>query len=338
MLALLDTGAQTSLCSEDILQELGITGDRRQLCIQNVEGSGAQKPSERVALKASPLGDDVKGGYIEIPEAWSVPSLNVTAPTVTTRQLRRCDHLRGLKFPQYDGGRVKLLLGGNVLEAILQKEARVGQPNQPAAVRTEFGWTMTGSVSALVPSSLRHVMFLRRDARYDDDLTAMVKEWWSTESFGTKYDKPAPQSREDERALSILKRTTKRLPGRYETGMLWKEDRVEFPYKKGMALKRLEATERKLQRDPDLASAYQDTIRSYVQEGHARKVTEAELSKPNNRRWFLPHHAFTNPNKPGKVRVVFDAAARFKGTSLNDKLLTGPDLLRALPGVLLRFR
>ena len=339
VLALLDTGAQTSLCSEDVIQELGITGERRQLCIQNVEGSGEQKPSERVTLKVSALSDGGRGRAIDVPEAWSVPALNVTAPTVSPRQLKHCDHLRGLKFPQYGGGEVKLLLGGNVLEAVLQKEARVGRPNQPAAVKTEFGWTLVGSVSAVVPNGLRQVMFLQRGARCEeDDLTAMVREWWSTEAFGTKYEKPVSQSKEDGRALSILEGTTKKLADRYETGMLWKEDLVKFPDNREMALKRLQATEKSLNRRTELAKAYQETMESYIQQGHARKLTTEEALQPNDHRWFLPHHAVTNPNKPGKVRVVFDAAAKFRGTSLNDKLLTGPDMLRSLPGVLLRFR
>ena len=36
--------------------------------------------------------------------------------------------------------------------------------------------------------------------------------------------------------------------------------------------------------------------------------------------------------------MVFDCAARFGDTSLNDKLLQGPDLTKNLIGVLLRFR
>ena len=45
-----------------------------------------------------------------------------------------------------------------------------------------------------------------------------------------------------------------------------------------------------------------------------------------------------NDKKSGKVCVVFDSSSKYHGLSLNDVLLTGPDLTNSLLGILLRFR
>lgn len=54
--------------------------------------------------------------------------------------------------------------------------------------------------------------------------------------------------------------------------------------------------------------------------------------------WYPPLGVVTNHNKPGKVRLIWDAAAQVDGVSLNDHLLTGPDLLTPLLAVLFQFR
>ena len=51
--------------------------------------------------------------------------------------------------------------------------------------------------------------------------------------------------------------------------------------------------------------------------------------------YFLAHHGV---RKGPKLRVVFDAAAKFRGKSLNDSLLSGPALQTSLPSVILKFR
>ena len=48
--------------------------------------------------------------------------------------------------------------------------------------------------------------------------------------------------------------------------------------------------------------------------------------------WYLPSFGVYHPKKPGQIRVVFDSSAPYKGVSLNDVLLTGPDLNNTLLG------
>lgn len=65
---------------------------------------------------------------------------------------------------------------------------------------------------------------------------------------------------------------------------------------------------------------------------------EAELSTSTERGWYIPHFGVFNPQKPGKLRVVFNCSATCHGQSLNQHLLQGPDLNNNLAGLLCRFR
>ena len=53
---------------------------------------------------------------------------------------------------------------------------------------------------------------------------------------------------------------------------------------------------------------------------------------------YVAHHGVYHPQKPNKIRVVFDCSACHKGTCLNHNLLQGPDLTNSLVGVLCRFQ
>ena len=54
--------------------------------------------------------------------------------------------------------------------------------------------------------------------------------------------------------------------------------------------------------------------------------------------WYIPHHGLYHPKKRDKIRIVFDCSAYYHGSSLNDHLLQGPNLMNFIGGVLCRFR
>lgn len=83
---------------------------------------------------------------------------------------------------------------------------------------------------------------------------------------------------------------------------------------------------------------YADKITSYVENGYARRLTSHEAHIRDERTWYLPHFGVQTPHKPSKMRLVFDAAAKVDGISLNSALLTGPDLNQTLIKLLFLFR
>ena len=105
------------------------------------------------------------------------------------------------------------------------------------------------------------------------------------------------------------------------------------------AMRQLKSLERRMQKDETLKKRYQETIDTDVNAGYVRKVDQAELNETKDKlQWYLPHNPVINPHKPEKVRRVCNAAAKYQGVALNDKLLSGPDLLQSLIGIIFRFR
>lgn len=68
------------------------------------------------------------------------------------------------------------------------------------------------------------------------------------------------------------------------------------------------------------------------------RVPREQRPDDDGKSWYIPHHGVYHPQKPDKIRIVFDCSATFMGHSLNKYLLQGPDLTNSLVGVLCRFR
>lgn len=81
-----------------------------------------------------------------------------------------------------------------------------------------------------------------------------------------------------------------------------------------------------------------EKVADFTEKGYIRKLSKDDVKYKFTPLWYLPIFPVTNPNKPGKVRIVWDASAEAHGKSLNSMLLKGPDLLCSLLAILLRFR
>ena len=171
---------------------------------------------------------------------------------------------------------------------------------------------------------------------------ALIERFWKLQDYGVSALKPqgGPMSVEDIRAQGIIKETTRLTPdGHYEVGLLWRDDNPALPNNRPMAEKRAGSLRQRLTKPGNevLAAKYREVMEGYIEKGYTRKLTE-EIEHESPVTWFLPNHPVMNPNKPGKLRIVFNAAAEFKGASLNKALLSGPGVTNSLVAVLLHFR
>lgn len=194
-----------------------------------------------------------------------------------------------------------------------------------------MGWCLRGESS----SNRKSVCLAVKDVP-NDDLEAKLEKFWSTDSFGSHRVTDVPQSEEDRRATRMLESGTRQMSkGNYESGMLWKSDTVVLPNNRSQAYKRFISQRRRLAANPVTHRLYCEGMRGDLSKGYSRRTLPSEPSTPKDN--WLPHREVINPNKD-KLRIVKDASARCKGTSLNANLLKGPEMTSSQTGVLLRFR
>jgi hypothetical protein len=98
------------------------------------------------------------------------------------------------------------------------------------------------------------------------------------------------------------------------------------------------AAENRFHLDAEHGRRYTEAIEANMKNKFARRLTKTELEGPTGRTWYVSHFLVTNQSKPDKPRLLFDAASRQNGISLNDALINGPSLLTDLHDLLVIFR
>ena len=172
----------------------------------------------------------------------------------------------------------------------------------------------------------------------NDTLHQQLERLWKTDFGDSVIGTTVSPSVEDKIALNKMEESLQRVGEHFQVALPWRQGCPELPNNRPVAEQRLQLLKKRLLKDEDLLLKYSTTMHEYIMKGHAQKVPTEELNLKERPVWYLPHHPVTHPLKPGKVRVVFDCGAKYRGTSLNQQLLQGPDLTNPLVGVLIRFR
>ena len=117
---------------------------------------------------------------------------------------------------------------------------------------------------------------------------------------------------------------------RQRWSLTFKSKLPNLPDNRSVTEKRLQSLAHRFQKDPELHVKYKGGIQELLDKGYADKVLDEGIGAVPGQTWYIPHHNVVNENKPEKLRIVFDCAVTFGGTSLNKEVLQGPDFTNNL--------
>jgi len=181
----------------------------------------------------------------------------------------------------------------------------------------------------------------KEQVKYDIDnetLQRQLERLWKTDFGDSVVGAKVLPSVEDKIASNKMEESLQRVGSHFQVALPWRPGSPHLTNNRSTAEQRLQLLKKRLLKDKDLVAKSRATMQEYIVKGHIQKLPKEELNMKEQPVWYVPHHPVTHPLKPGKVRVVFDCAARYCRTSLNQQLLQGPDLTNPLVGMLIRFR
>ena len=320
--ALVDSGSNTTFIRRSVADELGLKGPDHIFSVNTLGGTASH---DEMCVDFSLVSEDGLK-TVQVEGAFTIPSLQIRARYDGTTHTK-WKHLADLDFPMVDE-EIDVLIGTDCTDMFWTENERRAGRKEPYARETLLGWILLGPTEERRALSANAASVEPMQAAYDRMLMADFED--------VKCKEPV-MSVDDKRALKTMRDTVHMDDGKFCVGIPWKVDPEEaLQNNRSMAESRLRMLKKKFESNEKLAQEYTKTVEAYIADKQAMLVDEADLETAHQ--WFLPHHSVFKRSNPEKCRVVFDCAAQYKGVSLNDVILQGPNFLNNLSGVLVRFR
>ena len=338
--AFLDTGSNVSFCTEKLLNELGGSGKKMKLTLNTMGTTHTFITQQCKGLKISNLNSDY---VVKLPCVYTKNVMPVTHDHIPVQgDIDKWEHLNDVKLPYINCADIGLLIGNNVPDAYTPLSVRTGPPNSPHATLTSLGWVVWNvirEVNTGQPLTVNRADVLAISQGEElKQLDQFVRQSMNRDFPERQIDDVKQPSQEDLVFLNKVHDSMKLVDGHYQLKLPFRNEAEIMPNNEDQALKRLTGIKRKMMANERFYNDYADFMNKLLLKGYAEKVPNEEIDRNDGKVWYIPHHGVYHPNKPEKIRVVFDCTANYQGVSLNNKLLPGPDHTNNLVAVLLRFR
>ena len=333
VVAMIDSGSNTSFISKSVAKKLGIKGRETHLTMNLAGGKRRSESSELVNITiVSPLDESIEKPV----SVYTISTPCSPAKTVSKQAVNNCAHLRTISNKLHlSGGKVDLLIGTDIADAFVDIHVLRGNTREPIAKRNCFGWYLLGQIEDENACTGINSVEVGTVSVLEDMRSLLVQDQLGVRP--TELCTCTDNALKETKFIKSITGSTEMVDGRVQVRMPWK---VTGPPKRSnyeIALKRMVSSEKTFQRK-NCFDVIQNEINKLLEHDFIVEIPTTQVNH-DEPEWYLPLQAVFTPDRTTQVRLVFDASAKgYDGQSLNEHLEKGPNYINSLPNVFQAWR
>ena len=320
--ALFDQGSQATLIDKDLADKLKLTLiGKERVALSGINQTKPASDYDRVQLKVLMGNQVIEFTALttnDIPTSFRAPGLSRTASKLLQQGVILADNYERDVVED-----IRFLIGCDQYYQFIRDFKQIGDYH---LLSTASGYMLSGPVGTI--PNYDHCQLLFSTIELDD-----LHKLWDLDTIGIRTDDHTTE--EDDTHQSFLK-TTHFDKGQYWVNFPFKENIKDLPSNRHRAAALLRHSLLKLHKQPSQLEAYDAAIQQLINNDFVEDVPQ-NARKENVH--YLPHHGVHKDSASTPLRVVFNASSKTKDEwSLNDCLMTGPNMTERLADTLLKFR
>ncbi|XP_039455070.1 katanin p60 ATPase-containing subunit A1-like [Oreochromis aureus] len=229
---------------------------------------------------------------------------------INLRELELASDVDLDKIAEHIEANVDLLIGANCAKAMEPWRVINGQNGGPYAVKTTIGWVVNGPIRKELNDSENKEPHFSVSRISLVEVEKLLVQQYNIDFSERNYDDKEEMSQEDKQFLRAVEKTTTFENGHYNIGLPLKNENLQMPNNRCVAEQRIACLLRKFKKNPQFFEDYKCFMENIITKGYAVPVPDHQLSRDDNRVFYIPHHGVYHPKKR-KLQVVFDCTASY---------------------------